>query len=616
MAMIKSTLPVALVAVLHTAGAMAANEAAHYSPAVAQDFPRQLLFGDTHAHSNNSPDSFSFGNLSQSPEMAYRYARGETMTAHNGMQVRIRRPMDFLVMSDHAEYLGVFARLAQNDAGLIATELGSRWHGFLQAGDYASLVQDFVQSLGSEEPPRLPVAAKRSIWADITRINDSFNDPGVFTTFNAYEWTSMPGGNNLHRVVIFRDAADKAGKVVPFSALDSDDPEDLWQYLADYERDHQGEVLAIAHNGNLSNGLMFADTTLAGEPLTADYASRRLRWEPLYEVTQVKGDGEAHPLLSPEDPFADYETWDADNIARDVPKEDWMLRYEYARSALKLGLGHERSLGVNPFQFGLIGGTDIHTGFADPDESNFFGKFPDSEPGPDRSSNNMGGSLWPNWRLAASGYAAVWAHENTRESIFAAMKRRETYATTGSRITVRLFAGWDFEADDVFRPDLAATGYARGVPMGGVLAGPDGGRAADSSPRLLVMAARDPDGANLARIQVVKGWRDGDGQLREKVYDAVLAPGIDADEVTGAGSVKGATYDNSIGAPQLATVWRDPDFDPSARAFYYVRVLEIPTPRWTAYDASYFKLELPPGIPVVTRERAYTSPIWYSPGLD
>jgi hypothetical protein len=338
-----------------------------------------------------------------------------------------------------------------------------------------------------------------------------------------------------------------------------------------------------------------------------------MRWEPLYEVTQVKGDGEAHPQLSPDDPFADYETWDAGNLGNNAAKEAWMLKYEYARSALKLGLGHERTLGINPFQFGLIGGTDMHTGFADPDESNFFGKFPDSEPSPERSSNKMGGILWPNWQLASSGYAAVWAHDNTRESIYAALKRRETYATTGSRITVRLFGGWDFEPEDAWRPNLAATGYDRGVPMGGELAESTSGSRTGNSPRLLVMASRDPDGANLERIQVIKGWQGADGQLHEKVYDVAIAPGIAAEPGSGQGTVKGASYSNASGAAQLATVWRDPDFEPAARSFYYVRVLEIPTPRWTAYDASYFELELAPEIPTVTRERAYTSPIWYSP---
>ena len=595
---------------------LAAEEPARtYSPWADHDFPRQVLFGDTHSHSSNSPDAFSFGNQSQTPELAYRYARGETLTAHNGMRVRIARPMDFLVISDHAEYLGVFSRLLKGDPELAATELGARWLAYLQAGEYANLARDFVTSLGSAEPPRLPESLELRIWSELTQLNDRFNDPGVFTTFNAYEWTSMPGGNNLHRVVIFRDGADRAGKVRPFSALDGEDPEELWRALASYEEQQGGQAIAIAHNGNLSNGMMFADRDLSGAALTADYARRRLRWEPLYEVTQVKGDGEAHPQLSPDDPYADHETWDQDNLAHDTPKQPWMLRYEYARSALKLGLGHEASLGVNPFQFGLIGGTDIHTGFADPDERNFFGKFPDSEPGPERAASKMGGILWPNWRLASSGYAAVWAQRNTRDSIFEAFKRRETYATTGSRLVVRLFGGWDFESEDAWRPDLAAAGYARGVPMGGELTGSDVGLARGKAPRFLVMATRDPDGANIERLQIIKGWQGVDGALKERVYDIAIAPSAPPGDDVEAGEVpaSGAQYSNRWGSAQLSAVWRDPDFDPSQRAFYYLRVLEIETPRWTAYDADYFGLDLPPEVPTVTRERAYTSPIWFRP---
>ncbi|MGI9287782.1 MAG: DUF3604 domain-containing protein [Pseudomonadales bacterium] len=612
--MIKTSYLLILMALMGSLNCVAADQSAAYSPAVAQQYPQRVLFGDTHSHSNNSADSFGFGNRSQSPELAYRYALGETLTAHNGMPVKIRKPMDFLVVSDHAEYLGTFPRLMQSDPDLLATDLGSRWHEYIQAGDYRNLALDFVEALGSDNPPRLPASVKNRVWAEITRMNDSFYKPGIFTTFNAYEWTSAPGGNNLHRVVIFKDSAEKVSRITPFSALDSDDPEDLWRFLAGYEKQYKGQVLAIAHNGNLSNGLMFAKTTLAGEPLNSDYAKRRSRWEPIYEVTQVKGDGEAHPRLSPDDPFADYETWDEGNLDRSAKKEPGMLKHEYARSALKQGLAYDQQFGVNPFQFGLIGSTDIHTGFADPDESNFFGKFPDSEPSAERSGSNMAGVLWPNWRLASSGYAAVWAHENTRESIFAALKRRETYATTGSRIAVRVFGGWDFERKDVWRSDFAATGYERGVPMGSELPANEGGSNKRNSPRFMVMASRDPDGANIDRIQIVKGWQAAEGELREKVYDAVIAKHPQAaDTRPEVGTVKGATYSNALGAAQLATVWRDPDFDPAERAFYYVRVLEIPTPRWTAYDASYFELELAPEVPTVTRERAYTSPIWYRP---
>lgn len=580
-----------------------------YSPAVAADYPMQLLFGDTHSHTNNSPDAFGFGTRDQTPEMAYRYARGERMEAQNGMPVQIARPMDFLVVSDHAEYLGVFARLSGADKAVVQTELGGRWFGYLEAGDFQALMGEFVASLNSPEPERMPETVRQTIWADIVTANDRFNDPGVFTTFNAYEWTSMPGGNNLHRVVLFRDDAERAGQIVPLSAQDSDDPEDLWAFLESYENSTGGRAMSIAHNGNMSNGLMFAETTLDGEPLSAEYAAARMRWEPVYEVTQVKGDGEAHPQLSPQDPFADFETWDEDNLDRSVAKEPWMLKYEYARSALKLGLALEKQIGANPFKFGLVGGTDIHTGFADPDEANFFGKFADSNPAPSRSNSQMGGHLWPNWRLVSSGYAAVWAHDNTRESIFDAMQRRETYATTGPRIAVRFFAGWEFDDEDVWRSDFVAHGYAAGVPMGGELHLAPAGKA----PHIMVIANRDPDGANLDRIQVVKGWQDSSGELQEKVYDVALASGAMERTDQGTVDLSNASYSNSIGEPQLAVVWKDPDFDPGLRAFYYLRVLQIPTPRWSAYDASYFGMEMAPGVPALTRERAYTSPVWYNP---
>jgi hypothetical protein len=487
----------------------------------------------------------------------------------------------------------------------------------MASGNFGMAMGEFVAAVsGAPDPRRLPESAKQIIWNDIADMADAHNQPGKFTALIGYEWTSQVRGNNLHRVVIFRDNADKAKNIVPFSALDSSDPEDLWKFLADYEHDFGGQVLAIAHNGNISNGLMFASETISGEPLTKDYANRRARWEPVYEVTQVKGDGEAHPTLSPTDEFADYETWDADNIGRNQAKEDWMLRHEYARGALKYGLELEKELGSNPYKFGMIGSTDSHTAFATAEEENFFGKFPDSEPLPARATNNMGGALWKNWRLASSGYAGVWATENTREAIHDAMQRREVYGTTGSRITVRLFAGWDYDAADIARPNFVDIGYAKGVPMGGDLTqAPEGG-----APSLMVFASKDPDGANLDRIQIIKGWLDADGQSFEQIYDVALSPHRKIDPETGKAPAVGSTvnvadasYTNTIGAVQLSAVWQDPDFDASTRAFYYVRVLEIPTPRWTAYDAKYFGVKMGDEVPMVQQDRAYTSPIWYTP---
>jgi hypothetical protein len=590
---------------------------APYSPAVAQDHPQHLLWGDTHVHTNNSPDAFTFGNVNLTAIDAYRFAKGEELQAHNGMAVRIRQPLDFLVVADHAEFLGVFPRLVKQDKQLLASSLGARWGGYLANGEVGRMMLEFVDSLqSSDEKYFLPTEIRHDIWRDVTTLADEQNQPGKFTTFTAFEWTSQHKDNNLHRVVIFRDQVDKTSQVYPFSAKDSDDPEDLWAYLANYESATGGEVIAIAHNGNISNGLMFSDKTLAGEPLDRAYAETRARWEPLYEVTQVKGDGEAHPYLSPNDEFADYENWDEDNIGRTVKKEDWMLKHEYARSALQLGLQFEDSLGVNPFKVGLIGSTDSHTAFATADEDNFFGKFPDSQPSVERTKSTMGGVLWPNWRLAASGYAGIWAHKNTRASIFAAMKRRETYATTGPRIHVRFFGGWSFDQDAHERPDYVAYGYKNGVPMGGDLTNAPN----DSSPQFIVVAAKDPDGANLDRVQIIKGWIDESGARQEKVYDVALSDGRAVDPKNGRAPPVGstvniaeATYDNSIGAAHLSTVWTDPSFEPDQRAFYYVRALEIPTPRWSTYDAKYFGIDLDAEIPRTTQERIYTSAIWYTP---
>ena len=586
-----------------------------YSPGVGQDFPRNVYWGDTHLHTRNSADAYNLGNTKLTPDDAYRFARGEQLVADNGMPVRLRRPLDFLVVTDHAEYLGAYYRYLDGDPLVAATEVGKRWSKYATARDR---FWDFVMALrepGTYTP--IPGPVQRDIWLeDVVEVSERNNEAGVFTAFTGYEWSSNEGGNNLHRVVIFKDGADKTSRVVPYTADESSDPEDLWDALAAYERDTGGEAFAIPHNGNLSNGLMFADETLSGEPLDRSYAERRSRWEPLYEVTQIKGDGETHPLLSPSDEFADYETWDQGNIAMTADKEEWMLAHEYARSALKAGLGFESRLGANPFRFGMIGSTDSHTSLATAAEDNFFGKFPESLPGPERFSNALAGEMWENWRIVASGYAGVWARENTRESLFDAMRRREVYATTGSRMVVRFFAGWEFQETDLHQPDYVEIGYSKGVPMGGVL-----GRApAGAAPAFIASAAKDPEGANLDRIQIIKGWRDVSGALHEKVYDIALSDGRAQDGRAGKAPSVGSTvdvgnasYTNTIGDPILSVVWKDPDFDAELAAFYYARVIEIPTPRWTAFDAKFFKTQMPEYVPMITQERAYTSAVWYSP---
>ena len=595
-----------------------ASTGAAYSAPAGKTYPKNVYWGDTHLHSRNSADAYSLGNMNLTQADAYRFAQGQPMTAHNGMQVQLRRPLDFLVVSDHAEYLGGYYRFSVDDPLVVDTDTGRQWADYQDTGDPTSMIRAFTASMSDPENNYpFPEATRISIWRDVAQTADDHNRPGVFTALTGYEWTSMINGNNLHRVVVYQDGADKVAQLPPFSGQDSLDPRDLWDALARYEEATGGEVLAIPHNGNLSNGMMFPAETVDGEPLNEAYAQKSARWEPIYEVTQVKGDAEAHPLLSPTDEFADYETWDWDNIGRTQAKEDWMLKHEYARSALQLGLAYADELGTNPYKFGMIGSTDGHNSLSTTAEDNFFGKFPESEPGEQRTQNSMANNqLWQNWRIVASGYAAVWAEENTREAIFDAMKRREVYATTGSRIVVRFFGGWNYDDSLVQQPNYLDAAYAQGVPMGGTLA--DASRA--QVPKFVITALKDPDGPNLDRIQVVKGWLDRNGETRERVYDVAWsgARSIDADtgKLPGVGStvdVENATYTNSIGAAQLSIVWQDPDFNRRERAVYYVRVLEIPRPRWTAYDAAFFGIDLPEEVPTVIQDRAYTSPIWYNP---
>lgn len=604
-----------LAGLLFSSPAFAAQE---YSQPVGQDYPKNLYWGDTHLHTRNSADAYSLGNMNLTPADAYRFAQGQAVTAHNGMRVQLRRPLDFLVVSDHSEYLGGYYRFNVGDPIVTETAAGQQWKGYLEEGDPDKLIGAFVASmLDPENNYAFPESVRRLIWQDVAQTADDYNQPGRFTALIGYEWTVAVEGNNLHRVVIYKDGADKVGQLPPFSGQDSLDPRDLWKALARYEAQTGGEVIAVPHNGNLSNGRMFPSTTLDGEPIDADYARLRARWEPIYEVTQVKGDSESHPSLSPNDEFADFENWDWDNIGQSADKEDWMLAHEYARGALKLGLRYEAELGVNPFKIGLIGSTDGHNSISTPEEDNFFGKFPESEPSVERTRNAMANDrLWPNWNIVASGYAAVWAHRNTRADLFDAMKRREVYATTGSRIRVRFFGGWNYPANLVDRPAYLDVAYGEGVPMGGDLTAAP----ADAAPSLILVAAKDPDGANLDRAQIVKGWLDGEGALQEKVHDVAWSgdrtPHPETGKVGPVGStvdLTTATYDNSIGAADLAVVWQDPDFDPTERAFYYARVIEIPRPRWTAYDAVYFNLDLPDDIPMWVQDRAYSSPIWYTP---
>lgn len=605
-----------ILAAAFSGGAMAAEK--EYSPGVGTDFPKNVYFGDLHLHTRNSPDAYGQGNKELSPADAYRFARGEEVKSSSGVRARLKRPMDFLAVTDHGEFIGAYYRFTANDPALLESTVGKRWSGFVKEGKPQKLMAEFVTSIEHPDPARdkLPEAVARSIWTEVAQTADQYYQPGRFTTFSGYEWTSMTGGNNLHRVIIFKDGAASVSKVLPFSAQDAIDPEKLWAALEGYEKTAGVEVLSIPHNSNLSNGIFFAEETLSGGPLTKAYAETRMRWEPIVEVTQIKGDSETHPVLSPTDEFADFERWDTWNIMGRVQTTPEMLPGGYARSALKRGLEFEATLGKNPYKFGMIGSTDDHTALATSTEDNFFGKFANSEPNAHRAESHMAGGKYSDWQLGASGLAAVWAPENTREALFAAMKRKEVYATTGSRIMVRFFGGWNYAADAVFRDDYVKVGYGKGVPMGGDLTRAPAGKA----PVFMVLALKDPDDANLDRVQIVKGWLDKGGKTQEKVYDVALSGGRKVDPRTGkappVGStvdVANASYTNTIGAAELAAVWTDPDFDAAERAFYYARVIEIPKPRWTAYDAKFFGTRMPAEVPMTVQDRAYTSPIWYTP---
>ena len=593
---------------------------------VKQNPLNDVYWGDTHLHTNMSMDAGAFGNRIGMDE-AYRFARGEEVTASSGQKAKLSRPLDFLVIADHTDGMGLFSAIQAKEEWLMKTPEGPRWTKMYDAGETGELALDIIKNFSqasfsfSTNDPEIMTP----LWKKVAQTGDKYNDPGKFTALIGYEWTSLMKGNNLHRVVVYRDGADKTQDFLPYTAADSTDPEDLWKYMAKYEEEKGGNVLAIAHNGNLSNGMMFAETTISGEPLSASYAKERILREPLYEITQIKGDGEAHPFLSPNDEFADYENWDKGNLDLSEPKTNDMLQYEYGRSALKLGLKHQQNLGVNPFKFGFIGSTDSHTTLATADENNFFGKASNVEPSKERAehnfvySNNMelfeseDDGQYITYETVSSGYAAVWAKSNTREDIYDAMVKKETYATTGSRIKLRFFGGWDFSDADM-NDNYVQAGYDKGVAMGGDL-----GKATKDAPSFMMHSMMDPESGSLDRIQVIKGWVNEDGSLGEKVYDVTWSGDrkVDANgkvpSVGNSVNLEDATWDNSIGSAELSTVWSDPDFNASQESFYYVRVLEIPTPRWTLYDKVKYGAEFSDKAKLTSTERAYSSPIWYTP---
>lgn len=590
------------------------------------EHPQQVLWGDTHLHTDNSIDAFGFGTR-LGPEAALQFARGDEVTATMGMKAKLSRPLDFLVIADHSDGLGATRRLYDAPRIAIRDETLLRWHDMMHESPQQSqrAIGELIDAAANRTlPPALrdrenQEQATRNIWTSHLETIDRYYEPGTFTPIAGFEWTLMPGGNNLHRVVMFRDGYDRTSQVVPLPGIEGQ-VDGLYDYMDAYEKSTGGKALAIPHNSNLSNGLMFELTMPDGGPMTAAFARRRAAREPVVEATQIKGDSESHPFLSPNDEFASYGDagWELGNLPLNAAKDNSMLAGEYLREALKRGLSIEQQTGVNPYKFGMIGSTDSHTSLATADENNFFGKHTGNEPGKDRamapqSLGTRDGRF--GWHYLASGYAAVWARGNTRAEIFDAMMRREVYATTGPRMTVRFFGGFDLSTLD-FATDWVDAAYARGVPMGGDLV--DKGTA----PQFVVSALKDPEGAHLDRVQIVKGWVDDNGVSQERVYDVVWSNADKRRKIAGKVPAVGntvnldtATYTNTIGAPELRTVWTDPEYRAGQKAFYYVRVLEIPTPRWHLYDAVRFGFTLSGDAlkNAVAQERAYTSPIWIGP---
>ncbi len=581
-------------------------------PAAAEE-ETKLYWGDTHLHTSYSPDAYLLQNRSADPDTAYRYAKGEPVVhPFNKTKIQIHTPLDFLVVSDHSEYMGVIPMLFAKDPAVADTEFGKLFLDLANQGKETEAFAILIESVNKNDDidelntPEI----KKSVWGEIMDAAERHNNPGKFTTFLGWEWSSTPEGANLHRVVVLREGKDAGTKFMPFSSFDSNKPEDLWAWMSKTSETNNIDLLAIPHNSNISKGLMFNDVDSSGNPITAEYAKTRMQWEPVVEVTQIKGDSETYPSLSPEDEFADYETYaHVIEVGENVSTPE-ASPGDYVRSALKRGLEIESKTGVNPYKFGLIGSTDSHTSMASAEEDNFWGKFAfDSTPGTKTEEIIPGAN---GFDMSAAGLAAVWATDNTREAIFDAFRRKEIYATTGPRLQVRFFGGWDYNKKDSQSKELAKTGYNKGVPMGGDLASAPDGKA----PSFLIHAAKDPKGANLDRVQVVKGWLDKEGKTHEKVFDVALSDGrkSGSDPVGNTVDTKTAQYTNTIGATEFATVWSDPEFDPAAHAFYYVRVLQIPTPRNSLYDS--VALQIDPkdtGHPATIQERAYTSPIWYTP---
>ncbi len=599
----------------------------------------QLYWGDTHLHTSYSFDAFLNKNQSADPDTAYRWAKGQPVIhPYTRAKVQIGTPLDFLVVSDHAEGMGLMRAIKNETQEL--EELGFfasiyRWlalksirtaqkdgtgmdifNGFLPTkaqnpgsdpvADPANTHYDTV--LGN--PDKTTVTA----WGEIVDAAERHNQPGKFTAILGWEWSSVPTGANLHRVVFTPNGAEQAAQYMPYGSDQSQYPEDLWAWLDKTSKESGSEFIAIPHNSNVSKGYMFPEVTLKGQPITVNYAQTRMAWEPVVEVTQIKGDSETHPQLSPNDEFADFENYGF--YLQKTPEKAKFTKGDFVRSGLKRGLEIEEKIGVNPYKFGVIGSTDSHTGLSSAEEDNFWGKFAHDSTPQTKRKDIIGGTKATGWNMSASGLAAVWATENTRQGIFDAFKRREVYATSGPRIQVRMFAGWGFDDKALQAENMAHYGYQQGVPMGGDLARPHN---SNKKIEFLIRATKDPVGANLDRVQVVKGWLDNKGMSHEKVFNVAWSDKRMLDKtgkLTAVGdtvSREDASYTNTIGSTELATIWKDPEFNQNQRAFYYVRVLQIPTPRHSLYDGIALQMGAPEEGPAVIQERAYTSSVWYTP---
>lgn len=586
------------------------------------NYPTNAYFGDSHVHTGWSADAGMDGAI-LTPEDAYRFALGEEVKSNSGIKAKLHRPYDWFMITDHSDGMGVINEIVNANPEMMADPTIKKWSEALNSGDpkqAAAAKSELITMQSEERLPKQVMDPKwmKTAWEKTVDAADKYYQPGEFTTFIAYEWTvNANGGNNLHRNVIFRDGAERTRSLLPLTTFETQDPMKLWEWMQAYEQKTGGRVLAIPHNGNLSNGRMFEEQQFDGSPMTKEWAQMRAKYEPLFEVTQIKGQSESHPSLSPEDEFANWDLWDRGNLIM-VPKPEGAVKTEYWREALKSGMRLQDELGTNPFQYGANGASDTHTGLSTTEEDNFFGKFKTLEPSnkqrwdfpllEGKSGDFMG------WEQAASGIMGVWARENTREAIWDAMMRKETFATTGPRMKLRFFGSFDFNAEDA-EGDLAAAGYEKGVPMGGKLSGGKSGQKV----KFLVAAMKDPEGADLDRIQIIKGWVDGNGEMHEKVYNVKWSGNRSKSgrgkiqHVGNTVDLKTGKYTNDIGAAQLMGYFEDHEFNPLHKAVYYVRVLEIPTPRWTLYDKVRFGIDIDKNVPLTHQERAFSSPIWYTP---